>query len=183
MNGIPTLETERLTLRPFTLADAADVQRLAGDPAIADTTLTIPHPYPDGAAEEWIGTHQAQFERGEGIVFAVTLRETGELAGAISLLDINAQHRNAEMGYWIGKPYWNQGYATEAAKALIAYGFETLGLHKVYAHHLVRNPASGRVMQKAGMAYEGTLRQHVRKQLVYEDIRMYGILYSESTGR
>lgn len=175
MTGVPALETARLILRPFTLADAPEVQRLAGDPAVADTTLNIPHPYPDGAAEEWISTHQRQFEQGTGVIFAVTLRETGALVGATSLLGISRQHQNAEMGYWIGKPYWNQGYATEAARALIVYAFDELGLHKVYAHYLVRNPASGRVMQKAGMAYEGTLRQHVQKSGVFEDLKMYGL--------
>lgn len=172
----PTIETERLLLRPFTLADAAEVQRLAGDPAIADTTLNVPHPYPDGAAESWINTHRERWEKGLGVVYAVTLRRGGQLVGAISVLGVSQQHSRGEMGYWIGMPYWSQGYASEAARALIHFSFDILGLHRVFATHLTRNPASGRVMVKAGMRYEGTLRGHVRKTDVFEDLATYGVL-------
>lgn len=172
----PSITSDRLMLRPFTLADADDVQRLAGDPAIADTTLLIPHPYPDGAAKSWINTHQERWDNGLGIICAITLRSTGELIGAISVLGISKRDSHGEMGYWIGKPYWNNGYCTEAARELIRYCFDTLGMHRVYAHHLARNPASGRVLVKAGMRYEGTLREHVRKTDVFEDLPTYGIL-------
>lgn len=175
---LPTITTERLVLRPFALGDAADVQRLAGDWAVADTTTNIPHPYPDGAAESWITGHAGRFERGEILVLAVTLRDTGELAGCISLV-LRLHDDRAEMGYWMGVPYWNHGYCSEAARALVAYGFEQMGLNRIYAHHLTRNPASGRVMQKAGMTYEGTLRQHVKKWQRYEDLAAYGILRSD----
>lgn len=175
---LPTITTERLVLRPFALSDAADVQRLAGEWAVADTTSHIPHPYPDGAAEHWIDSHVERFAQREILTLAVTLRATGELLGAISLRLHDSDNR-AELGYWIGVPYWNRGYCSEAARALIAYGFEHMGLHRVYAFHFVRNPASGRVMQKAGMTYEGTLRQHVKKWERYEDLATYGILRSE----
>lgn len=178
MQDLPTITTERLVLRPFALSDAADVQRLAGHPAVADTTLSIPHPYPDGAAEQWISGHAERFQQREILVLAVTLRATGELAGAISLTLRDSDYR-AELGYWMGVPYWNHGYCSEAARALVAYGFEQMGLHRIYAHHLTRNPASGRVMQKAGMTYEGTQRQHIKKNERYEDVACYGILRSE----
>lgn len=181
MQDLPTITTERLLLRPFTLDDAADVQRLAGDRAVADTTLSIPHPYPDGAAGQWISSHGERFQQREILVLAVTLRDRGELAGCISLR-LHDAHGRAELGYWMGVPYWNRGYSSEAARALVAYGFEQLSLHRIYAHHLTRNPASGRVMQKAGMTYEGTQRQHVRKGEQYEDIAGYGILRSEYDG-
>jgi RimJ/RimL family protein N-acetyltransferase len=178
MAEIPSLQTERLVLRPFSLKDAPDVQRLAGDPAIADTTLNIPHPYEDGVAEAWISTHQPEFDEGKGVTFAITLRETGELVGAIGLRLENRFNR-AEMGYWIGKPYWGFGYCTEAAKAVIAYGFDDMELNKILAYYLIRNPASGRVMEKAGMSYEGHLRQHALKNGVYEDLKLYAILRDE----
>lgn len=171
----PTLETERLRLRPFRTADADDVQRLAGDRAIADTTLNIPHPYEDGLAEKWISNHRDWFECGEQAVFAVTLKPTGELIGAIGLR-ITPDDQRAELGYWIGKPYWGRGYCTEAAKAVLDFGFNQLDLNRVYAHHLSRNPASGRVMQKIGMTHEGHLRQHVKKWNVLEDLELYGRL-------
>jgi RimJ/RimL family protein N-acetyltransferase len=145
---------------------------------VADTTSNVPHPYPDGAAEAWIGGHAQRFERREIMVLAVTLLHTGELAGCISLA-LRDNDDRAELGYWMGMPYWNHGYCSEAARALVAYGFEQMGLHRIYAFHFVRNPASGRVMQKAGMSYEGTLRQHVKKWERYEDLAAYGILRSE----
>lgn len=177
---IPTLETDRLRLRPFTAADAAEVQRLAGDRAIADTTLNIPHPYEDGAAEAWIGTHEEQFASGRGANFAIALRSDGRLLGSISLMGIDALHGHAELGYWIGKDHWGQGYCTEAGRAVLRYAFGTLGLHRVHAHHLVRNPASGRVLRKLGMRSEGCMRQHVKRWDVHEDIELYGILASDA---
>jgi RimJ/RimL family protein N-acetyltransferase len=172
------LTTPRLLLRPFTLADAPEVQRLASDRDIASTTLNIPHPYEDGMAEAWIDTHQAQYEQGTLVNFAMVGRSDGKLIGAIGLHP-DRQHNRAELGYWVGKPFWNQGYCTEAAQAVVRYGFEVLGLHRIHATHIKRNPASGRVMQKIGMRYEGCLRQHVQKWGVFEDMEIYGILRSE----
>jgi RimJ/RimL family protein N-acetyltransferase len=174
----PTLETERLILRPFTLADAAEVKRLAGDRDIASTTITIPHPYEDGMAEEWIGSQQERFDKGEAVPFAITHGEQGYLIGSIGL-QIAKELDRADLGYWIGKPYWNQGYCTEAAQAVVRYGFEVLGLHRISASHITRNPASGRIMQKIGMKHEGHLREHSKKWGNYDDVEIYGILRSE----
>jgi len=178
MSKIPTLETERLILRPFVVTDAADVQRLAGDRAIADTTQNIPHPYLDGMAEEWISKHEELFEQGKGATFAIALKPQGVLIGAISLMGISKGHQ-AELGYWIGKPHWNLGFATEAGRAILQFGFDGLELNRIHACHLSRNPASGRVMQNLGMTHEGCRRQHVKKWENYEDLELYGILRSD----
>jgi RimJ/RimL family protein N-acetyltransferase len=174
----PTIETERLTLRPFALSDAPEVQRLAGSWEVADTTLNIPHPYEDGMAEQWIATHQPSFERGELVNFAIVHRAEGYLVGAVGLT-LTSRFDRAEIGYWVGVPYWNRGYCTEAAKAVVAHGFRVLGLNRVMATHLTRNLASGRVMQKIGMTHEGRMRQHVKRWDRYEDLEMYAILRSE----
>lgn len=121
MKERPTLETTRLILRPFTLADASDVQRLAGARAIASTTLNIPHPYEDGLAEQWIQTHQERYEKGELVNFALVLRTGHTFLGAMGL-QLNPHHARAELGYWIGLPFWNQGYCTEAARAVVGLG-------------------------------------------------------------
>jgi len=178
MAKIPTIETERLVLRPFTLNDAAEVQRLAGDRAITDTTMNIPHPYHDGIAEQWISGHAASFDTGSGLTLAVTVRRDDSLAGAVSLMGISQGHQ-AELGYWIAKQYWNHGYCTEAGHALLRFAFTDLGLERVHACHFARNPASGRVMQKLGMSREGQRRQHVRKWDTLEDLALYGILRHE----
>lgn len=178
MRDTPVLETERLVLRSFTVADAPEVKRLAGDKHIASTTLNIPHPYPEGAAEMWIASQMQRIDTGQTDTFAITLREDGTLLGAIGL-DVQKQHRLAELGYWIGHPYWNCGYCTEAARAVIGYGFHALELNRIVARHFTRNPASGRVMQKIGMKQEGHFRQAALKWDRYEDTEFYALLRSE----
>ena len=178
MKTRPTLQTARLTLRPFDLSDGPRVKELAGDHAIADTTGSIAHPYEDGMAERWIATHQPEFEAGALTNFAATLRESGELIGAIGLV-IQEKHRRAELGYWFGKPYWGQGYATEAGQAVVRYGFADLGLARIVAQHFQRNPASGRILQKLGMKQEGFLRQHFMKWETLENVVCYGILRND----
>jgi [ribosomal protein S5]-alanine N-acetyltransferase len=171
----PTLRTPRLLLRPFHVSDAGDVQRLAGDAAVADTTLRIPHPYPDGLAQQWIWQLWGRFQAGQCVAFAVIDAGENTFVGSISL-EIERACDRAELGYWIGKPFWNRGYCTEAARAVLAYGFRELALHRIFAHHFRRNPASGRVMEKVGMVREGLARGHVKKGERYEDLVYYGIL-------
>lgn len=178
MAQFPTLETPRLILRPFASSDAKEVQCLAGDCAIADTTQNIPHPYEDGMAETWISKHQGMFEQQKGVTFAITYKSNGVLIGAISLVGISKGHQ-AELGYWIGKPYWNQGICTEAGYAVLQYAFSVIGLVRVHSCHISRNPASGRVLKKLSMQYEGSRKQHVKKGDKCEDLELYGILKHE----
>ncbi|HEX9632083.1 MAG TPA: GNAT family N-acetyltransferase [Gemmatimonadales bacterium] len=174
----PALLTPRLRLRSFDTADAEAVQRLAGAFAVADTTLTIPHPYEDGMAEAWIAMLAEEFAIGRQAVFAITDRATAALIGAVGLV-LRPEHARAELGYWIGRPFWGLGYATEAARETLRYGFGPLGLHRIHASYFARNPASGRVLSKAGMRPEGVARGHVRRWDRYEDLVQYGILREE----
>ncbi|HEY4328854.1 MAG TPA: GNAT family N-acetyltransferase [Phycisphaerae bacterium] len=193
---IPTLYTPRLALRPFSLADAARVQELAGDPRVAATTLRVPHPYPDGAAEEWIAAHAGAAEKGRSFNFAVTLAgtrspgrehdmtDTGHIIGTVGLVQSGRpEDARAELGYWIGVAYWNRGFATEAAHAVLAFGFLRRNLHRITAWHLVENPASGRVLQKLGMSPEGTLRSQIFKMNRFQDVAIAGILRDEWIAR
>lgn len=174
----PLIDTERLILRPLTQADAAVVQFLAGDKAIASTTLSIPHPYNQGQAMKWIKNIKGDIADGKSVVFAITENNNGNLLGTVGLL-INKEHDRAEMGYWIGKDYWGKGYCTEAAVAVLEYGFESLGLNRIFANHFKGNGASGRVMQKIGLNYEGSRRGHIKKWGQYKDIVSYGLLREE----
>lgn len=174
----PTLTTNRLILRPFAPEDAPDVQRLAGDRAGADTTERIPHPYKDGMAEAWIATHSQQFRDLKECTFAVVLKDDQQVIGGVSL-SLTMAHARGELGYWIGREFWNHGYCTEAAQAVVEYGFSVLGLHRIQARRLSRNPASGRVIAKLCMQHEGHLRQHTRKWDVFEDVDIYGVLLGE----
>ncbi len=181
-----TLTTSRLTLRPFEPHDAEAIQELASDIAIAATTRGIEHPYPEGAALAWIETHMEFWNNGSAVILAIcpTLDEADSgipLAvadrpvGAIGLHVERSDHF-AELGYWIGKPWWNRGLATEAARAVIDFGFEQLGLNRIVAHHMASNRASGQVLRKIGMTREGTLRQHVRKWGEFHDVHIFGLL-------
>jgi ribosomal-protein-alanine N-acetyltransferase len=174
----PTFTTERLILRPFVADDAFDVERLAGQREIADTTLNIPHPYPHGGAAEWIRLHAPAWIDGTSATFAIVGQKTGTLVGAISLI-IKREHQRAELGYWIATDCWNRGYATEATRAILDFGFDTLRLHRIESRHFLRNPASGRVMQKVGMKQEGIERDLVLKWDRFESLALYSILEPE----
>ena len=175
----PVLETARLMLRPYTLADAGRARLMCNDWDIASTTLAIPHPYPDGAAEQWISTHAESFRQGTEVVLAVTLKPEGQAIGSMGL-SINKNHERGELGYMIARDQWGQGYCTEAARTMLGYGFSVLGLNRIQAMHFPRNPASGRVMQKLGMTREGLLRQYVCNRGTYEDLMLYSIIRQES---
>jgi RimJ/RimL family protein N-acetyltransferase len=177
MTERPTLYTERLILRPHSLWDADDLQKLINDKDIASTTLNIPYPYTLEDAIEWLGQREEKFKSTGSPQFAITHKD-GYFIGGIGL-DVNKEHKNAELGYWIGKICWRKGYCTEAAVAVVKYGFEVMGLNRIYATHMTRNPASGRVMQKIGMKHEGHLRQDKKKWDKFEDMELYGILKSE----
>ena len=181
MKTAPTLQTERLILRSLTLEDAQDVQHFAGERDVAATVIRIPHPYEDGMAEEWIRSCHDTFEKEAGLYFAITLRTDRNFIGVIEL-ELDRESENSQLGYWIGKPYWNCGYATEAAKTVVAYGFEVLKLNRIHAYCFKRNAASGRVLEKIGMQSEGCLRQHIKKWDNFEDIMAYGMLKADYNG-
>lgn len=138
-----------VALRPFALTDAARVQALAGERAVAEMTALIPHPYPDGAAEAWIAAQARARAAGHEYTYAITLAGDGLLVGSIGLR-LAATERE-HLGWWIGQPYWGRGYATAAARAVITLAFTLLDLDLLTASHLARNRASGRVMHKCGL--------------------------------
>jgi ribosomal-protein-alanine N-acetyltransferase len=173
-----TIETPRLVLRPLVPGDAPAIARLAGRREIADTTISIPHPCAEPQAREWILARTTQ-SGGKEMAFAITLKRDGGLVGTVGLREIDPEHAQAEMGFWIGVEWWGQGYATEAARAVVGFAFDTLKLNRVCAHHMVRNAASGRVLEKVGLKPEGLLRQRVRKWGVFEDVRICAILRAD----
>lgn len=171
MTALSTLETARLNLRPYSMDDIAQLVPLIGAREVAATTLRIPHPYTEKDAREFIAASPTNSEN----PFAITLREDGRLIGGIGLR-FAPQHRHAELGYWLGVPHWGKGYATEAAFEILRYGFEDLHLHRIFASHFKNNPASGRVLRKLGMRYEGCQREHVQKRDQFIDSELYGML-------
>jgi len=175
---LPTLVASRLTLRAFNDSDAATVEARLADPEVSRHTLNIPHPYPPGSAAPWIATHAESWAEGKSGTWAIARTADGALVGAISLRFARA-HQRAEVGYWVSREEWGKGIATEAARRLIAFAFDELGLHRVDAHHFVENPASGRVLVHAGMRAEGTRRGAVFRDGVPRDLVEYAILRTD----
>jgi RimJ/RimL family protein N-acetyltransferase len=146
--SIPVLETKRLALRAARLEDAKAVAALANDRRIAENTARIPHPYKLADAEQFIvGANK----KGEA-AYLITLRD-GTIIGACGLMF--HYDDTPEIGYWLGVPYWNMGYATEALHALIDYAFTDLAHDAVQAGARVTNPASRRVLEKCGFQWTG----------------------------
>ena len=172
--SIPTLRTERLVLDAFHLLDAEATERMVSEYELSRFTLNIPHPYPTGESLVWIAGHAGEFERGEGVAFAVRLH--GEtLVGCVGVR-VERRHDRGELGYWIGCPYWGRGYATEAARVCAGFAFDHFDLHKLAAVRDPANPASGKVLEKIGMSKEGDRRGHLKKNGVYLDTVEYGLL-------
>jgi RimJ/RimL family protein N-acetyltransferase len=146
-----TIETERLILRPLAMSDAARIAALTSDIDVARMVGMIPYPHPRVAAEGFIQIMHARQALGLDHVYALD-------AGGDALIGCIGAHRKSaddiEIGYWVGRPYWGRGYATEAARAVSA---EALREGPVTATHFVDNPASGRVLEKAGFAYTGEI--------------------------
>jgi len=179
---LPILRTERLSLGLVEPSEAGRVAELAGDESIARNTESIPHPYPEGEAERVVENIRRDVEAGRAAVFAIRLAGDGagegELVGMMGLHP-EPEHERAGMGYWIGKPYWDRGYATEAGRAVIRWGFEEGGLRRIYAESFSRNRASCRVLEKLGMQREGVLRSHFKKWDEFVDVEIYGMLREE----
>jgi len=175
---LPILRTESLMLRGLDLADAPALQEICLDIEIARPTCSIPHPYPEGRAEQFIRDVAVQINNETNYVFAIVRQEDGALIGDIGL-DVNKSDNNAELGFLIGKKYWSNGYATEAIAAVLRWGLEERGLHRVFGHCMGWNEASAKAMLKAGMKEEGTLRGHFLKWGKYEDARTFGMLLSD----
>jgi len=167
-NGFLRIETARLGLRRFSLADAPEVQRLAGNPDIAEGTL-LPQTYADGIAEAWLAKQVDEVGEDERVSFAIERASDATLIGAIGL-ELDLEPRRAKFGCWIGRPYSGQGYCTEAAQAVIAYGFDVLKLQRIWAARFSWDAASARVLDKSGFAQEGCRREYVaargRKEIV-----------------
>lgn len=172
------LETERLLLRPLTSDDSDRIEELAGEYDVAKSTLNIPHPYPKGSAFQFIESIQSAEQNNKIVMFAIVHKELQQLIGLINL-NLSIPYQRGELAYWIGKPYWGNGYGTEAAKALLKYGFNQLKLNKIFAASFTSNTGSWKVMEKIGLKYEGTLKQHVSRFGQFYDLTYYGLLKDE----
>ncbi len=175
----PLLVTERLALRELRLDDARAVADRAGDRQVARYLLAVPSPYPVALATRWIVGRLAWWGQGRGVTMAIARRDDPDaLIGSVSLRRYH-RDRRAELGYWLGADSWGEGFATEAARTLVDFGFREMGLSRIYAQVLEGNRASCQVLAKLGMIEEGVRRRHIRKGKRLLDVTLFGILKDE----
>lgn len=176
MNTFPQLSTARLLLSQPTVADLEDIIFYLNQTSeFAENTLSISFPYEKKDAEFWLKMADEGFEKKDAFIFGIREKENLKLIGGIGLHCL-LEHNKAEVGYWLGKPFWNKGYVSEALKEVLKFGFETLKLNKMYASHFIHNPASGKVLIKNGFQHEGILRQEILKNGRYLDLVRFGYL-------
>ena len=146
------ITTARLRLRPLAEADIEALVRLAGDPEVSRHTAAIPHPYGESDARAFLARSAADFSSGRAMNLAIERVAESDLIGCIG---ISRVAEIAEIGYWIGRPFWGQGFAPEAVKGLLPAAFETFAVRELFAEVMAGNPASLRVLEKAGFSPVG----------------------------
>ena len=176
--GTKTIETHRLTLRPFCVGDApAMFRNWAGDPEVTEY-LTWPTYASEQATAELLAHWAEDVPDPTVYRWAIVLKSIGEPIGSLAAVP-DEKTESAELGWCIGKQWWGQGIMPEAGAAVIAYLFDRVGMNRVAAKHDMRNAKSGRVMQKLGMTREGVLRSAGRCNAGIGDLGVWSILRSE----
>lgn len=174
-----TLETERLTLREFEESDLQAIQEYASDPEVVRYMEWGPNSEEDTRAFLERTLEQRRKRPRVEYGLAVILKSETKLIGSGGITIASSVHKEAELGYSFNRRFWGQGYATEAARAFVAFGFEELGLHRICATCAPANVASARVMEKIGMRREGHLREHRWIKGKWRDSYLYAILEQE----
>ncbi len=177
--GTRRLETSRLILRRFSVGDAGDMYRgWASDPEVT-RYLTWPCHVSSDATAQLLAAWAEKYAEGDYFNWAIECKETGAVIGSISVVRLDESVNAAEIGYCLSRAYWGRGIMPEALRAVMDYLFDEAGINRLAAFHDVRNPKSGRVMQKAGMQYEGTFRQAGKNNRGICDLACYSALRSD----
>jgi len=169
------LATERLLLRKFKLSDAKDFSILLKDKEVAATTLMLPFPRNTEKAVTIIRQYHDEQKHQKSIRWVITTSGENKIMGAIRLVP-NTKFNSAELGFWMGKKYWRQGYAQEAASKVIEYGIQELGLNRIEAHAMAENESSLGLLEKLGFIKEGYHPELVIKWGEYKDVVTFGLL-------
>ena len=179
MIEFPVLATPRLMVRPLERSDTLAIQKAASVREIADTMISLPHPYPVGEARRYVARQQSEREAGRAVTFTIEQKAEGLFCGLVEVRDIDHEHLQGELSFWLAVEAWGQGYMSEVVQAVVRYTFESLALNRLFAYHMLRNPASGRVLEKNGFKQEGLLRQRVKKWERFEDVALWALLRQE----
>jgi RimJ/RimL family protein N-acetyltransferase len=183
MKEQPELETKRLVLRPLMAKDDLSVRELANDPKIAELSLWRMYGAGRKTCRNWInGTHES-WNWGTRAEFAIERKNSGEMLGLAGLEAVSRAHASADVTFLLKVRFWGQGYATEAAGAVVWFGFKRLKLNRICATLLVRNTASARVLGKLGMTQEGVMREAARRGDKFEDLVLVSLLGQEWAAR
>lgn len=174
-SNLPVLTTPRLTLRPMTMRDAADIYAYSRDPEVARHVLWDAHQSLSDS-KAYLRYIIRQYREGAPSSYGIVLNATGRLVGTIGFMWYNQENKTAEVGYSLARSLWNNGLMTEALAAVLDMGFNELNLHRIEAQHESVNPASGRVMEKCGMRHEGRLRGRIFNKGRFVDVELYAIL-------
>ncbi len=178
-SNLPDIETKDLLLRPMRIKDAPDIFEYASDPEVSRYVLWEPHQRLSDT-RAYIRYIRSLYRRGLPSSWAVVLRDSSSVIGTIGFMAYSPINRSAEIGYSFSRRYWNRGYATQALESVLHTAFEALpNLNRIEAQHDVRNPASGRVMEKSGMLKEGVLRNRICNKTELVDVALYAILRSD----
>ena len=178
-SNLPVLETESLVLRPMEMHDAKNIYSYASDPEVSRYVLWEPHRRLSDT-RSYIRYVRRLYRRGLPSAWAVVLKKDRSVIGSIGFVGYSTAHGSAEVGYSFARRHWNQGYATQALRAVIQSAFSRIGaLYRLEAQHDVRNPASGKVMEKSGMTREGVLRGRIYNKGEHVDVVVYSVLRSD----
>ncbi len=169
---------DRILLRPLEEGDKESVRAFAGDPEISRVTRSLTYPEDSEKASAWVDEHIAMTRNGQTVSAAILEKEHHRFVGA-GILFLEPNHRRAEIGLWLGRPFWAQGYGPEACRGLIDYAFAVLQLKKICAYCLASNLRSRRLIQKLGFRWEGTQRKQLLVRGVFEDLMLFGLLAEE----
>ena len=176
--NLPTLETERLILRKITLEDVEDMFSYGSNEEVSkyvtwDTHKTI------SDTKEFVDFVLTRYENNQVSPWGIEYKENGKLIGTIDFISWQVKHNSAEIGYVISQDYWGKAITTEAAHEVITFGFDHMDLVRIQARCLVENIGSSRVMEKAGMSYEGVIRKAAFIKGQHRDLKIYSILREE----
>ena len=174
----PTITTERLVLRPLSMSDDEAIYAYGSDPEVSKYVLYETHRSIEDS-RTFLRTVMAEYEQQKPSALGIALQESNRLIGSIGYLNWHADHRRIEIGYALSRDFWNMGYVTEAARALIGHFFRNSDLIRIEARCRTENIGSSRVMEKSGMKFEGVLRKHIFVKGGHHDMKMYSILRDE----
>lgn len=179
-SGTPRIESDRLILRRIELTDAQRIfDHWLSDERVSDNRISPAHKTISETIER-VAKIVSEYGSKEVCYWGIVLKANGELMGEIDLYNFDNATENCEVSYSLGYKWWNQGYGTEALRAVVEFGFKQMNIHKISAAHNTDNPASGKVMSKVGMVQEGMIRHMIRNaKSQYKDCAVYGILQED----